>query len=214
MFREYSEERLEHLMQAGARYYADAFLADRDERRSFFHELDNRFERLSTDDGPWPIYGLAAPVARPAENSRRVNFGGQIEFRGIRLRTLLDSPSAFEVIYSWHCLQRPPADLRIFVHITDSAGRTVYQQDHWPQAGRFPTSRWSADQDIAERYVMVLPAALPAGNYQVRLGWVNPDTGLRLAIVKPESSDRDDRAMVAEIKVGPPPRFGWLSVLN
>jgi hypothetical protein len=47
MFREYSEERLEHLRQAGARYYADAFLADRDERRSL-HE--GTFTELRLDD--------------------------------------------------------------------------------------------------------------------------------------------------------------------
>jgi hypothetical protein len=214
LFREYSESRLEHLKQAGARYYADAFQADRDEQRSFFQELDNRFERLSTDDGPWPIYALAAPSVGAGENSRRVNFGGQIEFHGIKLRTLLDWPPAFEVAYSWHCVQRPANNLRIFVHITDTAGRTVYQQDHWPQAGRSPTTRWSPGQDVAERYVVVLPAGLPPGKYQVQLGWMNPETGLRLHIENPESSDRDEGVSAAEIQVQHPPRFGWLRMLN
>jgi 4-amino-4-deoxy-L-arabinose transferase-like glycosyltransferase len=192
LFRELSGARLEGLKQAGALYYADTFLADPKEHAPFFGELDQRFGRLTTDDGPWPIYTLAVPPRIPAAalpQARRLQVGDGIEFRGLGVRTLLDWPASFEFTYYWHCLKSPANDVRASLHITDSTGRTAYQQDHRPL--------WKTGEDFAERSVVVLPPSLPAGRYQVRLGPVNPGP---------------DPAAVAEIEVRRPPRFGWFGL--
>lgn len=99
----------------------------------------------------------------------------------------------------------------MFVQITNSAGRTIAQQDHWPQAGRFPTSKWTTGDIIRERYVLVLPGSLAAGKYQVRVGWFDPSRGLCLPILNPTASDEADRATVAEVEVRSPPAYGWFS---
>jgi len=206
--REYSLERLEHLSRAGARYYADTFAADAVEQRQFFNTLAGRFTRLTAEDTPWQIFDLAAtpgPIgALPVgeiQIPRAVNFGDQIQLRGVSLRPLLNWPASFEVTHYWQCLKTPVAELRVFVHITNSAGETVYQQDHWPQAGRFPTSRWKPGDIVRERYVLALPGSLPAGKYQIRLGWFDPVGGPRLPVLNPGPADRDDRAVVAELDV-------------
>jgi hypothetical protein len=216
--REYSLERLEHLRQAGARYYADTFARDAQEQRQFFSALAGRFTRLTSEDAPWQIFDLAATPGPLRTNpageiqiSRTVNFADRIELRGVFVRPLLDWPASFEVTYDWRCLKTIAADLRVFVHIANTAGETVYQQDHWPQAGRFPTSRWQPGDIVRERYVIALPGSLPAGMYNVRLGWFDPVRGPRLPVRNPSALDRDDSVAAAEIEVTLPPGNGWFS---
>jgi hypothetical protein len=214
---EYNLERVEHLQHAGARYYADTFLGDATRQPAFFRALDRKYQRLTAEDAPWQIYDLAATpgalsvAPREMPGSRTVNFDDQIQFRGISIRSLQDWPPSFEAVYYWRCLKTPSADLRVFVQITDYAGRTVAQQDHWPQGGLFPTSKWAVGDIIRERYVLVLPGSLAAGKYQIRVGWLDPSRGPRLPILNPTGSDEADRAKVAEVDVGSPPRYGWFS---
>jgi len=216
--REYDMGRIQRLREQGASYYADTFAADAVQKKPFFEAMDKRFERLTSDDGPWRIYALAPPPAPfralPAafsQDSRTVDFGGQIRLLRVAIRTLLDWPASFEVMYYWQCLKPTPVNLRVFVHITDYAGRTVYQQDHWPQCGWLLTSQWKAGDIVRERYMLVLPGSLAGGKYQIRLGWFDPDRGPRLRIVNPGPEDRDDRALVAEITAGRVPVYGWFS---
>jgi hypothetical protein len=214
---EYNLERVEHLQHAGARYYADTFLGDAARQPAFFRALDRRYQRLTAEDAPWQIYDLAATpgalsiAPREMPGSRTVNFDDQIQFRGISIRSLQDWPPSFEVIYYWRCLKTPSADLRVLVYITNDAGQSVGRQDHWPQGGLFPTSKWAAGDVIRERYVLVLPGSLAAGKYQMRVGWFDPSRGPRLPILNPTASDEADRAKVAEVDVRPAPSYGWLS---
>lgn len=217
--REYRWEKVQSLALAGARYYADVFPADANRQRSFFQDLDGRFQRLTADDAPWRIYDLrpAIGVSRTfAEGEIRtpqlVNFGNEIELRGISLRPLVDWPAVFEVVYYWRCVKTPATELRVFVHITDSSGRTVYQQDHWPQSGRFPTSAWKPGDLIRERYVLTLPGSLSGGTYQVRLGWFDPVRGNRVPILHPGRADAENRAIAAELVILPAPREGWFGM--
>jgi hypothetical protein len=210
---------VERLAHAGARYYADVFVDDASRQREFFSALDARFERLTPDDATWPIYYLASPPGPVRElppgeiqNLHPVNFGGQIELTNSSFRKLLDWPSSYRVTYSWKCLKEPAANLRIFVHITNSSGQVVCQQDHWPLGGRFPTPGWKVGDIIRERYVVVLPDSLPEGNYQIRLGWFDPVRGSRLPILDPGASDGEDRLRAADIEVPRPPQYGWFSV--
>jgi hypothetical protein len=214
---EYSLERVEHLQHAGAHYYADTFLNDAKRQPAFFRALDGKYQRLTADDAPWQIYDLAAEpgalriAPREIPGTRTVNFGDQIQFSGISIRSLQDWPPSFEVVNYWRCLKALSADLRILVHITSQAGMTVAQQDHWPQAGLFRTSRWAVGDIIRDRYVLTLPGALEAGKYQIRVGWFEPSRGPRLPILNPKPSDEADRAKVAEVDVRSSPRYGWFS---
>ena len=207
--RNYNLKGLEWLSRSGAHYYGDAFYADAQEQRPFFNDLAGRFARLTSEDAPWQIYDLAVtsgPVnefpAREIQFSSAVNFADQIQFRGVSLRRLLESPATFEVTYYWQCLETPPTDVRVFVHATNSAGRTCYQQDHWPQSGRFPTSRWKSGDFVSERYVLVFPATLPLReSTELRLGWFDPVRGLRLPVLDSNVENSDDSVVAAELEI-------------
>jgi hypothetical protein len=179
--------------------------------------MDAKFARLTAPDAPWQIYDLAAqpgPLHTPDGNmpvQRGVNFGDQIQFRGVFLRPLMGWPDSFEAIYYWQCSKTPPIDLRVFVHITNEAGGTVAQQDHDPQGGAFPASKWKAGDMVRERYVLTLPGSLAPGKYHVRVGWFDPAGGLRLPVLNPGTADKDGSAQVADIDIPPAPVPGWFS---
>jgi O-antigen ligase/4-amino-4-deoxy-L-arabinose transferase-like glycosyltransferase len=216
--REYDPAILTRLSQLGARYYADAFIVDSDKQRNFFQVLDSHFGRLTSEDAswPWPIYDVTAPFLSlrdmPAvgeiQRANTINFGGQIELQGMSLREVLDWPSSFEVIYYWQCLKHL-GEVQIFMSITDSTGHVAYRQEHWPRVEPFPTKEWKVGDSIRGRYVMVLSESLPAGKYQIRVGWFDPARGGRLPIFNRDASRPEDSARVAEIEVHHPPRYGW-----
>jgi len=213
----YDVERVQHLRHAGARYYVDTFLGDFARHRQFFQTMDTRFQRLTGDDAPWQIYdlgGTPGPVRFPNEDtpsSQIVTFGEQIQFRGASLRPLIGWPGCFEVINYWQCRKPLATDLQVSVHITDSAGQVVAQQEHQPQGGWFPASKWTAGDIVGDRYVLVLPGSLPGGKYQIWIGWFDSLRRQRLSILDPTASDKADYAKIAEIDARPPPRYGWFS---
>jgi hypothetical protein len=215
--RAYDVERVQHLRHAGARYYVDTFWGDFARHPQFFQIMDTRFQRLTADDAPWQIYdlgGTPGPMRLPTDDipiSKIVTLEEQIQFRGASLRPLIGWPGCFEVINYWRCLKPLATDLQVSVYITDSADQIAAQQEHRPQGGTFPTSKWRAGDIVRDRYVLVLPGSLPASKYQV---WVRCFDALRrqrLSILNATASDKADRAKIAEIEARQPPRYGWFS---
>jgi len=141
-----------------------------------------------------------------------LNFGDRIALRAFSVRELLKWPPSFELNYEWQSLNHTAADLRVFVHFTNSGGQIAYQQDHWPLNGRVRTAEWAPGDIVRERYVVVLPASVPRGTYDILLGWFDVVTGRRLQITGPRAPYKDDRARVAAVTVGRPPNYGWFTV--
>jgi hypothetical protein len=200
----YGPEMADRFMSLGARYYANVF-GFVPAGQAFFQRLDRLSERLTGERAPWPIYDLKPSTGfHEPEPFRIINFGNLLEFRGVSLRRLLRKPSAFEVIFDCRLLTASETDMRGFVHVVDSTGRTVYEQDQWLRSDRGP-------QTISGHYVLVLPESLVAGRYQLRIGWYDPIRQVRLAIVS-GAPDEADRATVAEFEVYGPRVFRWFDV--
>jgi hypothetical protein len=79
----------------------------------------------------------------------------------------------------WNTTQQLPTDYTVFVHVLDQNGQQVAQSDLQPGGGYAPTSGWPIGQPIADRHGVVLPPALPPGEYQIVIGLYGPD-GARL----------------------------------
>jgi hypothetical protein len=215
---DFDAPRLERLTQAGARYYASMGPLNSEGHRKISRAVDARFQRLTPDDAPWTIYSLdSLPIplhelpTGEIQIPYLVNYDHQIELLGVSLREVLDWPTSFEVTYYWQCLKTTATNLVAFVHFTTPAGQLVFQQDHWPLARRFMTSRWKVGDVIRERYIVTMPPSVPPGRYQLRAGWWDPEKGPRLPIVDPATSDGEDRAVAAEIEVRRAPRYRWFA---
>lgn len=210
---------LELLARHGAEYFASAFPPVGPEERTLYPALNAKFDRISAEGAYWTIYNLKSLPSRLHEvhageiqNPFPANFADQIELLGVSVHPAIDWPASFEVVYYWQCLKKISTNLRIFVFVTAPSGEVAAQQDHWPQDGRAPTSSWEVGDVIRERYILVLPNALPGGTYRLRLGWFDPQTGGRLPITNPAASDQENCASVASLEVHPPPRYHWLRV--
>jgi hypothetical protein len=111
------------------------------------------------------------------------------------------------VKYRW-AAEPMAGDYQVFVHVRNSAGKIVMQDDHAPPV---PTSRWSGGVEY-ENTVMV-PPELPLGEYQIVAGLWNPKGSAKLP-VKPGagvSSAGEDAWQVGVLKVtadAPLPQLG------
>jgi hypothetical protein len=97
----------------------------------------------------------------------------------------------------WYILRsNVPPRLKIFVHLLDRAGQVIAGDDRLDvnMASLRPGDLLSQASNIT------LPGDLPAGQYQIEIGWYSPETGERLHL--PDSSDR--LILSQPIKVGAP----------
>ncbi len=114
------------------------------------------------------------PPAHPADT----RFGDKIVLSGY---TVIIQPDNLQMKLYWSPRGTPAADDTLFVHIVNRAGQVVAQRDAPPLDGLYPTSFWAAGETIFDPRIISI-ATLPAGAYDVRIGWYNPNTGQRLPI--------------------------------
>ena len=208
---------LQKLAKAGTLYYADPSTADLERQPEFFHKMDAQFERLTPDEGAWPIYRLAAPPQPlrelPASRTLKplnVNFGGEIELLAVSLRTLTESPASFELLYFWRPLKSSALNFRPFVQIENAAGQTVYQAKYKPFSDS-SNSPWEIGQILRQRNVVVVPASLPKAMYRICAGWVDSARATRVPIFEPDQTSGRDCAQVGEIAIHQTIAYGWLT---
>lgn len=85
--------------------------------------------------------------------------------------------SQFEFTSYWLAHDRIEYPRRIFVHVIEPAtGKNIAQHDGLDA----PTKFWHEHDEIAQVHTVVIPAGTPPGNYEVRIGLYNPDTGQRI----------------------------------
>jgi 4-amino-4-deoxy-L-arabinose transferase-like glycosyltransferase len=83
----------------------------------------------------------------------------------------------------WRCTSPVASDYTVFVHVVDADGRLWAQWDNPPVRGTYPTGQWSVDETVFDQYLVPLDAQMPAGDYTVLVGWYDPISGIRLAVV-------------------------------
>jgi hypothetical protein len=124
----------------------------------------------------------------------KADFAGEIELLGFDAT----SQAGFLVVtLNWRCTSPPRYDYTVFVHLLDATGETISQHDGQPQAGAYPTSIWDTEEAVVDEHLLPLPAELPAGNYQLRVGLYRLETGERLPV-----EDNGDSVELGPIKLG------------
>ena len=81
--------------------------------------------------------------------------------------------------YHWQVTAQPSRDWTIFSHVVDSSGTVVAGFDSQPGRGTLLTTAWQPGWRVLDEYEIVLPADLPPGDYQLRMGLYSAD-GSRL----------------------------------
>ncbi len=91
------------------------------------------------------------------------------------------SHDALTLTLWWQAQIAPAQDYKRFVHLYDAvSGAVPAQDDAMPRAWTYPTSLWAAGEVVSETITLPL-AGIPAGSYQIGVGWYDPASGARLS---------------------------------
>ncbi len=71
---------------------------------------------------------------------------------------------------------------KIFIHLVDADGVVRAQGDAYPLKGEALTTTWQKGEVIVDAHTIGLPPDLPAGSYNVRVGFYDEPTGERLLL--------------------------------
>ncbi len=128
----------------------------------------------------------AAPTRLANEPSVKsgARFGEHITLDGYTLSTpQLQPGDILQLDLFWRTAAPLSERYKVFVHVLASHanGQIVAQTDREPGGGLNPTTNWQANETIADRYGVALPADLPAGSYAIEIGLYGLD-GTRLPV--------------------------------
>jgi len=141
----------------------------------------------------------------PVAVSVSAEFAGEIGLVAARLsRSQLRPGEALCVEVNWRAIAKPFENYTVFVHLIDSQGRLVAQNDQQPQAGFAPTSAWTSGLAVTDRHGLILPADLPLGEYDVRVGLYRSDDQSATPITRSDLPERSGKNVpLAKVKVVP-----------
>ena len=111
----------------------------------------------------------------------KANFAGQVSLLGYQVGQPTPGQNLPVTLY-WQAQGVIPVDYTVFMHMLDSSGQIVAQADAPPKAGWLPTTWWDPGKTVADEHTLILPAALPAGDYHLQVGLYVPETGERLPL--------------------------------
>jgi len=129
---------------------------------------------------------------RSASDTLRVSdvaFGERIVLIGYDPK-LVDN--GLELVLYWQAERPMDQNWTVFVHLVDGEGNLVSQHDSWPRDGRYPTSVWDQGEVVDDRHLLVLPANLAEGNYQIVVGLYSAESGERLPVLDSASNSIGD----------------------
>ena len=91
------------------------------------------------------------------------------------------SPDAVYLTLYWQAHKNIDQEYKVFVQVLDSNNKIISQVDQQPQNGNYPTSIWSAGEQVRDEYKLSLPSHV--GNARIIIGLYRIDTGERLPVV-------------------------------
>ncbi len=131
-----------------------------------------------------------------------VNFGDKITLLGHSLETG-QSGAVIPLTLFWEVQGAPDQPVQLFVHLEDERGY------RWSQLESFayPSEQWTPGETIIQRVELPAPAGIPPGNYRLRVGLFNAESGARLPRLDGQGRYAGDSYVIepAAITSGQPP---------
>ncbi len=161
--------------------------------REFVSALDRYYAQTQTI-GKYEIY-----TPSPLTHLQSADFGDAIAMVGWSAEPsdLQPPTSNLQLSIVWQAKRAMTRRYTAFVHLENSNGEKVSQDDHEPRAGAYPTTRWASGETVREGYTLSVPGKLPAGKYMLRIGWYDTETGERLRV----QGSADDSVLITTYEV-------------
>lgn len=124
--------------------------------------------------------GLRGWLERPLQVTK-ASLGDALTLHGAAYNRTQFTPGQLLHLVLWWQVERPLAhDYKLFVHVADETGRPLAQWDGWPGQNTERTTTWQVGKQIEDHVLLELPAELPAGAYDLLVGFYDPVNGDRL----------------------------------
>jgi hypothetical protein len=125
--------------------------------------------------------------------------GGDIRLLGY---DLLTSSEVLSLTLYWSATATVTQDYKSFVHLASlSTPDPVRQADRFTRDGMYPTGMWLPGEVVSDTVVLDL-RDVPAGAYQLAVGWYDPDTLVRLPARVSGIPVADGRVVLETIQAG------------
>ena len=126
------------------------------------------------DDLRYARYATADDL--PAPNLLNARFGERIVLRSVAISE--GAFSAGDVIlaqFIWRTEAALNTRFKVFLQLLDADGRLAAQRDSEPGGGLRPTTDWQPGVDVVDNHALLLPIALPEGEYRLIAGLYDRD---------------------------------------
>ncbi len=80
------------------------------------------------------------------------------------------SGAPITITLQWRAIQPLSVDYTSYVHLVNKDGQGITQSDHRPGGDFYPSHYWQVDEILHDRHSLNIPANLPEGVYQLRVG--------------------------------------------
>ncbi len=151
-------------------------------------------------DASLALYTMGRAGTEPVEVSAR--FAEKIQLLSYSLNTDTVTPGGtLALTLNWQSLAEMDRDYTIFAHLIDENQKIWAQMDSQPRGGTLPTSAWTPGERVTDRLGLQLDAEIPAGIYQIEVGWYYLPTLERLPVVKPTGQANGDRILLGPVCV-------------
>lgn len=109
----------------------------------------------------------------------------------------------------WRAARASAAPLKTSLQLLDERNQVVAQLDGEPAGGQTPTTEWTADRRIEDRYGLFVPVGTPPGRYRLVFAVYESATGRRVLW-----EDGEDALSLGEVEVTRPARPLPVSLLD
>jgi len=140
--------------------------------------------------GPIEI-GEGLVTARDPGYSTATAFADNISLVGYDLNNT--AGNNLSVTFYWEAADNISRDYTVFVHLVSPEGKLVAQHDGSPL---LPTSLWIQGRRVIDMHTLALPASLPPGDYQIRVGLYHWPELERVPIVLSGDLDEIDNTLI------------------
>ena len=130
------------------------------------------------------------------------SFGEALDLRAYWMRAQGRAGDWFYVVLAWQPRAGLPVNYKVFVHVWDANGQAVFQQDKLALNERLPMTSWVVNETLRDSYSMIIPSALPPGEYRVAVGVYDPASqGQRLRVTSGTHAVQNDAVILGTLQV-------------
>jgi 4-amino-4-deoxy-L-arabinose transferase-like glycosyltransferase len=116
-------------------------------------------------------YAVPAELSTVPETPGGVRFGDHITLDGYTLSTPEVQPGdILQLDLFWRTAAPLSERYKVFVHALDANGKIVAQTDREPGGGQKPTTSWGTNEQVIDRYGVLIPKGTPPGLYAIEIG--------------------------------------------